>query len=95
MARSWRGRGAGHRQCVAWVARAWCGHGAGLGAGLSCDPWGSEPPAPAVQEGPGPPPRSRAASTSQAVAEVETGVLLSTTSFDNWHELFMATLLKM
>eukprot|EP00661_Eupelagonemidae_sp_cell13_P013980 gene13980-biopygen6557 len=26
----WRGRGAGYRQLLAWVARAWRGHGAGV-----------------------------------------------------------------
>eukprot|EP00661_Eupelagonemidae_sp_cell13_P022486 gene22486-biopygen20739 len=37
----WRGRGAGYRQLLAWVARAWRGHGAGVALGLSSGPGAS------------------------------------------------------
>eukprot|EP00661_Eupelagonemidae_sp_cell13_P009166 gene9166-biopygen22693 len=39
VARAGVARATGH--FLAWVARAWRGHGRERGAGLSCDPWGN------------------------------------------------------
>eukprot|EP00661_Eupelagonemidae_sp_cell13_P025670 gene25670-biopygen3010 len=41
VARAWPGRGAGHRQLLAWVARTWRGHGAGVERACPVTPGGT------------------------------------------------------